>query len=360
MRCSEPPNAPAAHEQEGPGQIQVNPGAICACYHRSMRHHDKVPSESSAVRRLDHLIWALITVVAALVLAAPFASGFFLDVPTFAPPILAALILTAAAWFYRRWRPDERLASALENTAQVIAFAAVGAPLSYLAAAANLPLQDHALDAADQALGLDWRALLDGMNASPTLYAALRPIYLSLTLQMTTAVLCLAFTGRFVWLRIYTLSFILAALVTIAISAVLPAAGVWPFLGLTIADSPHITPAVSTSWPVFDGLRDGSFRALVAIGSEGIITFPSLHAALAVILITALWPVPILRWVFLGLNLLMLAATPIDGSHYFVDVAAGIAVAVLCLLGARAIARRIETAHIASPAAVVPGLVAGE
>ena len=49
-------------------------------------------------------------------------------------------------------------------------------------------------------------------------------------------------------------------------------------------------PAVHTVWPVFFGLRDGSFRALVAIGSEGVITFPSLHAALAVILIAALWP----------------------------------------------------------------------
>ena len=43
-------------------------------------------------------------------------------------------------------------------------------------------------------------------------------------------------------------------------------------------------PAVSTSWPVFYGLRDGSYRMLVAIGSEGIISFPSLHAALAMIL----------------------------------------------------------------------------
>jgi len=57
-------------------------------------------------------------------------------------------------------RPDPRLASGLEATAQVVAFAAVGAPLSYLAAAANLPLQDHVFAAADRALDLDWRALL--------------------------------------------------------------------------------------------------------------------------------------------------------------------------------------------------------
>ena len=54
---------------------------------------------------------------------------------------------------------------------------------------------------------------------------------------------------------------------------------------------------MSTSWPVFYGLRDGTFRFLVAVGAEGIITFPSLHAALAVIVIAAIWPVAVLRWV---------------------------------------------------------------
>ena len=109
---------------------------------------------------------------------------------------------------------------------------------------------------------------------------------------------------------------------------------------LTAAESPHILPAVHTSWPVFYGLRDGTFRALVAVGSEGIITFPSLHAALAVIVVAALWPVPVLRWAFLALNVAMLVATPIDGSHYFIDVLAGVALAALSLVAARAIAAR--------------------
>src|SRR5262249_38095877 len=154
-------------------------------------------------------------------------------------------------------RPDVRLASALVSTAQVVAIAAVGTPLSYLAAAANLPLIDHTLDLMDKAAGLDWRALLGWMNDSPILFAVLRPIYLSLTLQMTPAVLCLAFPGRHLWLRVYTLAFLFAALATIALSAALPAVGVWPHYGLTAADSPNLIPTVSTSWPVFLGLRDG-------------------------------------------------------------------------------------------------------
>lgn len=317
-------------------------------------------TESETLRRLDRLIWALIAAVTIIVLASPLMSGFFVKWITFTAPVLAALVLAGGAWFYRQWRPDPRLASGMENTAQLIAFAAVGAPLSYLAAAADLPLQDPIFDAADRAFGLDWRALLDWMNGEQIIHAVLRPICFSLTLQMTTAVLCLAFAGRLLRLRIYMLSFILAALITIAISAVLPAAGAWPYHALSAADSPHLTPAVSTSWPVFYGLRDGSVRALVAVGSEGIISFPSLHVALAVILIIALWPIRILRWLALFLNIAMLADTPIDGSHYFSDVLAGIGIGALCFLAADRIAARAGRRRTASGTSVVPGFVASE
>ena len=139
------------------------------------------------------------------------------------------------------------------------------------------------------------------------------------------------------WLRVYTLAFLLATLGSIAISALLPAVGAWPYYELTAADSVHVLPTVSTSWPVFHGLRDGTWRALIAVGAEGIITFPSLHAALAVIVAAALWPLVRLRWVFVALNAAMLIATPIDGSHYFVDVLAGVALAAVCMIAARAI-----------------------
>lgn len=283
-----------------------------------------------ALFRLDRLIWAIVAIVAAVVAAAPAVSNFHIVWETFAPPASACAILLALAFFYSRWRTDPRLASGLMSSAQVIAFAAVGAPLSYIAASANLPLWDHGLDAIDRMLGLDWKGLLAWMKVSPLIYGVLRAIYLSLTLQMTTVVLCLAFSGRLLWLRVYTLAFFFAVLISIAVSAVLPAAGAWPYYGLAAGDW-QLLPAVSTSWPIFDGLRDGTFRLLVAVGSEGIITFPSLHAALAVIVVVALWPVPILRWACVALNAAMLVATPIDGSHYFIDVIAGIGLAAVSL-----------------------------
>ncbi|MGH6770604.1 MAG: phosphatase PAP2 family protein [Xanthobacteraceae bacterium] len=313
-------------------------------------------SDVAALRRLDHLIWTMIAAVAAIVLAAPLVSSFHIVWPSFGAPVAACLLLVAGAWFYGNWRHDPKLASGLQCTAQVIAFAAVGAPLSYLAAGASaaFPLQDHAFDVADRALGFDWMAVLDWMNEMPTTFALLRLVYGSLTLQMALAVLCLAFAGRLLWLRTYTLAFLLAALITIVVSALLPASGVWLHYGLTEADSPHVVPGVSTVWPVFTGLRDGSVRTLVATDAEGVITFPSLHSALAVIMIAALWPIPIVRWIVLLLNVAMLAATPIDGSHYLTDVIAGVAVAAVSFVAAGVIVRRAK--RDAAPSAALPRL----
>ena len=72
---------------------------------------------------------------------------------------------------------------------------------------------------------------------------------------------------------------------------------------------------------------------------RGLITFPSFHAALGVIFARAFWSVPWLRWPALAVNLLMIAATPVNGGHYFVDVAAGGAVACVAIWAAERLQR---------------------
>ncbi len=302
-------------------------------------------SESPTDRHIDNVIWATIIAVGMVVALSPPVTRFRIDIETFAVPVSVSLGLVFGAWVYRHWRRDLHLACALECTAQVTLFAAVGAPLSYLAAAANFPLRDHGLDAIDKAMGFDWEAGLQFLNGHPTWYKVLTLFYGSLTLQMVAVVLCLGFSGRFAWLRVYNLAFVIAVLATIAISALLPAAGVWPHHGFSISETQPLIPAVKDSWPVFYGLRDGSFRSLVAVGSQGIITFPSLHAALAVIVTLCLWPMPRARWIAVFVSLGTLVATPIDGSHYLIDVLAGIVLAFASVGAALGIARYLQRSN---------------
>lgn len=313
---------------------------------------------AAGLRRLDGIIWALVAGVAAVVLLAAAVDGFSIWLTSFVGPGVTCLLLVAGARYYAATRDEPHLASALQTTAQLMAFAAVAAPLSYVAAAAAFPLRDAAFNGLDQALGLHWRGLLALMERWPALHGVMRAIYMSMMPQMAAVVLLLGFTGRLAWLRVYMLAFVFAALITIAVSAFAPAEGVWLHDSIKNAD-PALLPVSHASWPVFLGLRDGSVRALMAMGAEGIITFPSLHAALAVILIAAFWPVPIARWLAAGLNSLMLVATPIDGSHYFVDVFAGVGIAIVSLLMARALVARLAAHPALAKAALAVEPVQG-
>jgi len=78
-----------------------------------------------------------------------------------------------------------------------------------------------------------------------------------------------------------------------------------------LSDSPIVLPTTrDLPLPVFFGLREGTYRQLVADNAEGII---SLHAALGALFIFALWPVKWLHRIALFINLVMIAATPIEG-----------------------------------------------
>jgi PAP2 superfamily len=309
------------------------------------------------LRRLDGIIWALVAGVAGILLAASFTSSFHLVWRSFLAAGSTTLLFMLGYWFYETRRPDPRLSAALGGTAQIVAFAAVGAPLSYIAASLDLPLRDTWFDAADRALGLDWPALLAWMDAHSSLHPLFRIVYFSLMPQTVVVVLVLALAGRLAWLRVFVLAFLTAALTTITIAAFVPAEGVWGFYKLSAAAYPDIVPATrEIHLPVFLGLRDGSFRLLMATGAQGIITFPSLHAGLALILTAGLWPVPVLRWFGLAINAIMLVSIPVDGGHYFIDIPAGLAIAMFCLLMARSMVARLAAHPAPAKAVLAPAL----
>jgi membrane-associated phospholipid phosphatase len=290
--------------------------------------------DQDQLRRADRLIWVAIATTAIVVFAASLIGPFEIDWASFMKAGIACSLLIAAGWFYQTVRKDPLPAAALTSTVQIITFAMTGAPLSYIAASAALPLWDTTFAAWDRHLGFDWLALLAVMNAHPALHVIFAFAYSSFALQTTVVAVVLAASGHSLRLRVFIMSFVLTTLVIIAISTILPAQGAWGHLHLSAQDYPAITPVTqSLHLPVFHGLRDGTLRRLVGDGAEGIITFPSLHTALGVLFIFASWPVRNLRWIAALLNIVMIAATPIDGGHYFSDVIAGAAIAVLCWMG---------------------------
>lgn len=312
------------------------------------------------LQQINAAIWATIGIVALVVVGAALSGFVEIAWRSFIAQAIVAALLTAGGLYYHTARGEQRLGAILIATAQIICFAAVGAPLSYIAAMSGFPLQDAIFDAWDRALYFDWVQMMQFVAAHPALQLVLHFAYASFALQSVTTIMGLGIAGQLDRLAGFVAAFIASTLVTIAVSAIFPAVGPWVFLDIQPAAANGFLPTSSTSWPVFLGLRDGTVNTITGLNAEGIITFPSLHAALGVLFPLALWRTPVVRWFAFVLNGLMLVATPAYGSHYVVDVIAGVIIAVACwavatrLVSSNADAKRKHLAGIDDSPSIVP------
>lgn len=134
-----------------------------------------------------------------------------------------------------------------------------------------------------------------------------------------------------------------------------PAIGVYGMLDWYASDFPNIEPQ-----GYYDTLRDaplvraGTLHGLNLSRLVGILTFPSFHAASAALYIWAFSPLRWLRLLLVPCNILMIAASPVGGGHYFVDVFAGIAVS------AAAIVVTLRISYMVAPKILAQALPRGE
>lgn len=292
-------------------------------------------------------LWLLILVVAVFTATWMRATGLALDVASAIPPVLGCVGLELLATFYSTWRPEPRFAVSLSGLAQIIAFTACGGLLSYAVAATGGPLWDGTFQALDQSLGLDWLAYLHGLNDHPALGSVLSLAYQSLMPQLTLLIVVLGFGGRLSAVREFVLAYMIAGLATVLLSGLMPAMAMFVHLGLQPDDFPRLNPvAAYVHFSHLSALRDGTLRIVSLTQVEGIVTFPSFHAVLGVLFIRYFWISRITRWPALVLNAMLIAATPIDGGHYFVDVGAGVLIAVVAIKVAGFMSKATKNAGI--------------
>lgn len=283
--------------------------------------------------------WVLLGIMTAALLAALALTRFSIE-PTSALMPIAVIGAYAGYSYYNFRHPRKRdpfVVFTLGSTGQMLLIPAVMTPLTYVAASADLPMQDALLNGFDHALHLDWVAYYDFIYSHHALLAAAVWTYALIGCQIFAVPVALGWTGRYWRLQVFVLAFALALLATTIVSIFVPAIGTYDVLDV------HPDPKVFTPGGYLDQLhvlplvRDGSLRELSFRSLAGLITFPSFHAASAVLYLWALWPVRGLGPAAAVLNLMMLLATPVVGGHYFIDILAGIAVAAASI----AIASRI-------------------
>lgn len=293
-------------------------------------------TDRSPVGRANRLAWSVIVTLLAIDLVWLTRSAVSVVPLSLATPVGAGLAMGAAAYYYRHHRGELKLADALDTVGQMLAFMAVAALFSYLMATLGYPLQDAAFQALDRSLGLDWLAFLKAVDARPLLGTLLSASYASFIPQVLVLMLVLSFCGQGMAGRTTILAMMLSGTVTIVISGFLPAMAMFVHLGLTPADFPNLQPgAAFVHVADMEALRSGAPVLVDLAKAEGIITFPSYHAALALLLLLGGWQNAWLRWPFVVVNVAMIVAAPIDGGHYFVDVFAGLGIAAVSYVVAR-------------------------
>jgi hypothetical protein len=282
----------------------------------------------------DRITWTLITAMLLLFALLQPAQPILVAPATAVLPITGiALLIGMREIGQARNLPN--LVAAADALLQMTLFTFAGILLSYALAARGGALWDVDFAAWDAALGLDWPAIRAALDTSIVATWLLTIAYHSLIPQMVLVILLLSAAGLHEQLRITVLAAVLAGFATILFSGPMPAMG-------NIFDASayrHLLPSVATLHAdIIVGLRDGSLRTIDLRQMMGIVTFPSYHAALALIFIAAFRHLPRFRKAGATLAGLTIFATPVSGGHYGVDVLAGLALALISLAAARALA----------------------
>lgn len=241
--------------------------------------------------------------------------------------LLTALALAGLGWACRRYyRGTPHLAHMALAGCFVILFTDAAALFNYLAdGLVSLPLWDRRFDAFDRAMGLDWPRLYDWVTARPRLFHASGLLYGLLNTELLLLLILLEALGKRRHAAALRLGFCISATATILIGVLMPALGPFVFYDLPVASQTAYVAQLAA-------LRDGTLRQIDLSNAQGLIFFPSFHAALGVLCAYAARAVRGLFWPALLFNLLIICTAPVIGGHYFVDIFAGFVLSFAVIL----------------------------
>lgn len=238
----------------------------------------------------------------------------------------AALVafLVALGFFYGSIRRSQPLSDMALYGALWVVFTFSAAILTYLMATLKFPLCDAELAAIDATLGFSWSAWSGFVKAHPLLKLLFVVAYAILLAECLASIIYFAHANRgdrnaeLLW------SALLSILITATISGIYPAAGAFVFFGVP-------EHAQATYLPHLLALRDGSRSTFLVNDMQGIISMPSYHTVLAILVAYAYRGCGWLFALALVLNGVMLFSIPSEGGHYLIDVVAGGAIAAVTI-----------------------------
>ncbi len=274
----------------------------------------------------------VIGLVAAAAIIPALTNFTFTVLPNIIPLVACVVALDLVSQFVPRTRIVQSVQILLFGILCLVITCLSSIIVAYASQRFAFPLQDRLFGNIDAALGLNWLKTVHWVDGHPAIQKALHVAYDGMSLQIGLPVIVLALASRLGDVRAYLLAFVLTLVVTIVVSTLLPAGG--PIVSADLGAFSNLRFTGATPVHHLMLLREAGPLSLND-APGGIATFPSFHAAVAV-----LTPLTLRRYTPLFLVLLvvdgaMLGGTITEGAHYFSDVLAGSALAVFAHLLAR-------------------------
>lgn len=308
-------------------------------------HHDAIAARNTSEAVNPNFVWASAIITAVLIvfdIVAVKVTGFEVIVSERWGPIVFNLI--GIAILYAVSKTDryaalseaaklQRWVNALLGVVAMRVFLAASMVFQSLSVAANAPLVDDVLIGLDQSIGFHWEHLAAWYSRHDHIKFLSSLVYILWGPQVGFTVIVLSIKNRTRDLTEFIFLFFSVTSLSIAISTFIPASN--PFFHYRMVDLYGSTP-----WSQFYPLRDGTLRSIDLGINQGLVSFPSMHAAAALLFVYAVRHIKYLFTLSLVVNILMTFAALYGGAHYLVDIIAGLLLSASAIYAARWIDRR--------------------
>jgi len=292
----------------------------------------------------DHRHWLVGSLVfsAAVVFAMMVWNRLALDVTNSAFGAVVALVALLGTVRFRLRRPatfrQARLRDFAESLLFLLGISLIGAVASYEAAARTTGFYDAYLAHGDRMLRFDWLSWYMVVVHHPALQQLGAAAYGSVYFTPVLMLGWMAWHGERTHSQRFLMTFWLASVITIALFPLLPARGALEFMWH--GPISYMPTNGLYQGEIIPALRAHQIPAIELASIRGIVCAPSFHTVCAIVYMVFAWPFARLRLIVVPLNIAMLVATPVEGTHYLTDIVLGAMVAIVAVATIRALTMR--------------------
>lgn len=221
----------------------------------------------------------------------------------------------------------------LRTAAGGLAFLLLAWPLlrlfNHLTMTTAMPMQDVLLAQWDAALGLDWVGYMQFLDKHLRLLVLMSFCYTSLTTVCCAVFGVLVAAGELKQARDFLILFFWSALLISTAGLFFPAEGAMVHYAPGAAVL-KVIPLDAGTWFVasLHEVREHPAHLYKLAALPGLTAFPSFHTAMGIFILYCARRRAFLFLCAVPFTSLMIASTPVFGGHYFVDVLAGVGVAL--------------------------------